>query len=137
MAGVFGRVGWLLAGGAFAAASMFFSAKAADKADDIRVTEHMLTTDPFGRLVVVGAVENTSDRAFAPVHLSIDLLDRRGRVLGSTSLTAETLDSGEVWVFAARAPAEGAARVRAQAASPHEAFPSWLGWCPYTICSWR
>lgn len=137
MADAFGRIGWLLAGGVFAAAAIFFSAQAADLADDVRVTGHMLTTDPFGNLVVIGAVENTSDRAFAPVHLSIDLLDGRGRVLGSTSLTADRLESGEVWRFTAGAPADGAARVRAVAAAPEERFPNWLGWCPLSVCTFR
>jgi hypothetical protein len=131
------RIGWLLAGGALAAAGMFFAAQAADRADDLRVTDHMLTTDPFGRLIVIGAVENASDRDFAPVHLSIDMLDRRGRILGSTSLSVGALESGETWRFTADAPAEGAARVRVAATSPEEIFPGWLGWCPYTVCPWR
>lgn len=132
---VFGRAAWMLAGGACAASLAFGWAKAADLADNLTVTDHMLTTDAFGGLVVIGGVRNATDRAYPNVRLRIELLDSKGALLGATGMTAE-IAAGETWRFTAPAPAEGAARVRVAATSADEALPGVLALCPYALCRW-
>ena len=72
------------------------------KSSNLEVTESHFCSLGYGLTAICGTVVNKSNRNISYVQVEINLYDRNGNTVGSTSDTIDNLDGNATWKF--RAP---------------------------------
>lgn len=110
----------------------------------------LVVTDPGENLVIVeaafdegsgsgrtvaGVVENHTDHVMSPVRVKLDFIDRDSRIIASSTVETDRVESMGRWNFTVPVPSDSAAGFRGRVGSPDNVRPGWLGGgCGSSLC---
>jgi hypothetical protein len=100
---------------------------ATDPQDNLIIVESRFTTDETGSQIIAGTIENTTNRPFSNVKVSIELIDESGTVMASTSTTRNELGPKQTGTFQFPVNRPGVITFRVDVTSPDNVRPAWLG----------